>query len=441
MRLLFVLLGAIASGPLTQAQPAPRPVIEGVVRTAEGLPVRSGHVVLVRAAAWRLDGSDVGQDSTGAFRLLGAAGPDTLLFVSRYHATVRRPVVLAPGDSIRVEVVTTLRPMFQVPLVLKEPDTTHQHVHLRYRNAAARTVGLPLLRSARLPEGTREIRISNEGGYFSPDRFVRLVETGGRVRGEVITHVELSGSPAEDSLWTAWMRYSEGPRCDAIRSRSVAPESDVGHSGVTAVLACLAQFREAPDWAAVWAALEAHGVWTLPDDSALPWDSIITNDGWTLQVETHDGQAYRTYAYSNPDPHHPVWEEPRHAAAIGDVLDRQVYARLLPVGGRGRYRGHAIATAAGSALFFPCDASGPWLLTFTRRTPVKDRLERDGVLFLETEGLLDMPGRYSNHRVFLPDEHAESGEPVFERRLYALPEVEPRALVDAPHPGDCAASR
>ena len=66
------------------------------------------------------------------------------------------------------------------------------------------------------------------------------------------------------------------------------------------LVACRKEFARRPNWAAVLRELEAHHVWTLPDDSELPPPSLILNDGTLMEIEAWDGRRYRSYGYSNP---------------------------------------------------------------------------------------------------------------------------------------------
>jgi hypothetical protein len=59
---------------------------------------------------------------------------------------------------------------------------------------------------------------------------------------------------------------------------------------------CRAKFRQAPDWSAVWASLEAHGVFRPHDPALTKSPYYIQIDGLELTVETWDGKAYHEWS-------------------------------------------------------------------------------------------------------------------------------------------------
>ncbi|GLC24695.1 hypothetical protein [Roseisolibacter agri] len=142
-----------------------------------------------------------------------------------------------------------------------------------------------------LPDGVREVRIWLVGPGIT-SHMIRFTEQGGRTRGEVVIHWEVTpvdsacGEPAGESMHDL-MLYTLPGQCGPIAS------------GVD-VAACRARFARAPDWRATLQALAADGLWELPDQSTLPPRNFVVFDGWGMVVELRDGARYRAYEFNNP---------------------------------------------------------------------------------------------------------------------------------------------
>jgi hypothetical protein len=169
-------------------------------------------------------------------------------------------------------------------------------------DAAAAAAGLPLLRTAPLARGRRELRLWVGFGITSPQYLLRL-RVGGAASpaGTLVLHY-----PNDDSTLVAAVRGELAGRCAAVRARADTET-------------CVARFARPVAWPAVARQLDSLGAWTLPDESALPPRGAAVFDGVSLVVEARDGAAYRAYQYGNPH----GWRRPEaeRAAAIIDLVD------------------------------------------------------------------------------------------------------------------------
>lgn len=155
----------------------------------------------------------------------------------------------------------------------------------------------------------QEIRIWRGMGLGVPYDLLRLVRRNGKVEGryswwwpvfprELIARLETT--PID-----AVLRYGREGQCSRPRRVGAAEGCDL-------------YLLTKPDWQVMWDSLTALGVWTLPDQSALPRDSVLVFDGSSMTVEVRDGRRYRSYAYNNPDVHaHPA----QHLAAAIERID------------------------------------------------------------------------------------------------------------------------
>ena len=207
-----------------------------------------------------------------------------------------------------------------------------------------------------LPPGEREARIWVEGPGM-PSEMFRRVARGPRVTGEIVLYWDAPppdaacGEPPGETMHDL-MRYALPGRCGPI-----ADGADMAM--------CRGRFTRAPDWRAALQALDADGLWTLPDRSTLPKRDFVVNDGWGIIVELRDGARYRAYAYD--DPMFGGTGEEQRAARIGARL-REI-ARLLRDPDvhrdyRGIYTGPVGPAARldldSTATFRACGASESW---------------------------------------------------------------------------------
>lgn len=208
------------------------------------------------------------------------------------------------------------------------------------------TAGLTPLRTVHLKPGEREVRVWIGGGFGYPQSLYRFVERSGRVRGTLLRHwptaapgdtLGIHGETFDDLI-----RYDQSTRCTKFRTADRAGT-------------CEASFTRTPNWKRVLRDAEGEGLWTLPDQSALPNDRIAVFDGWGITVELRDGDAYRAYEYDNPGSH-PSWaRQASHVIAIARIM--QSVNALVPSGAQS-YRG--ITSGKYGSGFARCGAKEAW---------------------------------------------------------------------------------
>lgn len=255
---------------------------------------------------------------------------------------------------------------------------------LEGRDSVTIAAGLTPLRSTVLPMGTQEIRIWIGEGIGIPEDLYRIVRQGHRVTGEWIQFWSEPYYQDNEPDVTALMEYTLAGQCRSI-----------GKSGRAG--ACHTRLVGEPDWKGILQRIERAQVWTLPDESELPQDSVWIMDGWSILVEVRDGAHYRAYHHANPDGHqHPV---SKHAAEIAEAL-----WTLNPLLRKGdnwrRYRGQLI-TGPGRRSFTSCgdstewEASGPaevylgWIYNANRADTMVHPLTRR---YIEARGMRQFPG-------------------------------------------------
>lgn len=213
---------------------------------------------------------------------------------------------------------------------------------------AARAAGLDPLRDVRLRPGEREVRLWTQVEIGVPKQLYRFVDRGGAVRGELIYYW---GADAPDTArgerpgetMHDLMQYTLQGQCDRF---AVAEETGV----------CRARFVREPAWGEILRTAEAEGLWTIPDPSALPPDSVMVFDGWTIVVELRDGPRYRTFRYNSPDAH-PKWPSAVRVQAIARGLGA-VDSLVAPGVVRRAYRG--VTTGRYESAFRACGDTVTW---------------------------------------------------------------------------------
>jgi hypothetical protein len=213
---------------------------------------------------------------------------------------------------------------------------------------AARAAGLTPLREMRLRPGEREVRLWTQVEIGIPKQFYRFVDRGGAVRGELIFYWgaeppdtargERAGETTHDL-----MQYTLAGRCGGF---AVAEATGV----------CRARFRREPPWGAVLRAVEAEGLWSIPDPSALPSDSVMAFDGWTIVAELRDGPRYRTFRYNSPDLH-PKWPSAAQVETIVGELGA-IDTLVAPSDAQRTYRG--VTTGRYQSAFRACGDTARW---------------------------------------------------------------------------------
>jgi hypothetical protein len=188
-------------------------------------------------------------------------------------------------------------------------------------DGAAITAGLPSLRHAPLPAGTREIRLWAGFGNTEPSGMIELVQQGNAVSGLVL---HWFSSPSEfDTLLPGNRDHAvrfvhRMNECNDIRQRD-ADSTD--EHGVYHWVTCATARMGAPKLDRLWRAIDSLGVWSLPPESTLiQYGGLVHTDGTSLLVELRDGDQYRTYVYSDPQ------DQPSPQAAAADGILRLVLA-------------------------------------------------------------------------------------------------------------------
>jgi hypothetical protein len=312
-RLWLVALCCLATTSPAVGQ-APRDSLRGVVMDSLGSPIRN--------ATLRLSGSDarMWSDQRGRFSFGSVSSGDHVLHASMVgYRPMDTNVVVSPGHPLDVAIVLRAIPFRPETLPPRTPrpasaDTAPDNAETI--DPVARVARLPLLRPSPQGSSGKELRIWIGFGMGIPMQLVRITVAEKRVHGEEILWLsEPLDIATSDSSWHEFMREMPawlGGRCGG---RRVVADT-LAHSSFRRVTAaCRVSFRPEPDWGALLTELEAHDVWTLPDDSELSQiANVIVLDGVGMVVEAWNGIRYHSYSYGNPDDQ-PA-PQAKHAAAI-----------------------------------------------------------------------------------------------------------------------------
>ena len=297
--------------------------IRGLVTDTVGNPLQGASI--------RLQGTATQQFSNAAGRFLFANMP-----AGRYRLRASRIGAEPALDSVVVERGRTTQVRFSLRLIPIETDTLPPRFARGTRpdtapseretlDLVSRVARLPVLRVHPPGQGRRELRLWVGGGIGIPEDLIRLTIDGERVQGQVVRYVIQTLPDREvDPRWRAfmdsvpdWLRHTFG--CGEVSTDTLR------HSGAQQgyrselVAVCTSHYPREPDWRALLRELEAHQVWTLPDESELPSiANVVSVDGGGVTVEAWDGGRYHTYTYglseSIPTP------ERRDAGAIHRTL-------------------------------------------------------------------------------------------------------------------------
>jgi hypothetical protein len=233
--------------------------------------------------------------------------------------------------------------------------------------------GLTPLAMTQLPPGEQEIRLWIGEGIAAVEHFYRITRRDKHVSGDWFQAWSLGergGAEAGEPDFNAVLIYSMAGQCRSV--------GRAGHAH-----ACRVRFTGEPDWKGILERMELAELWTLPDESELPPDSIMVLDGWGMLVEIRDGSTYRVYHHGNPDAHqHPVSQKAAEIAAALNSVD----SLLAPAENRKRYRGLLVPGTSHSE-FTPCGKVKPWLA----QGPVSS-LPDSGSRYIEARGLREYPG-------------------------------------------------
>jgi hypothetical protein len=307
------LAACIASAPVAvvSAQ-AETGVVSGVVTDSAGTAIQGATIRV----------TDTGEQR----RVTDTEGRFAFERVSAGTHAVRATMVGSPPvtDAIVVRVNDTVNVTFMLHRLTPRLETLPPRVPPGARadtapgetetiDHVARVAGLPRLRAQWARAEVRELRFWIGGGMAIPMQLLRITETKGQVRGELIQWVQqvLPDSTA-DRRWRAfmdslphWLRREF--RCFPLVADTVRYEGAQPGYQRELTAACRTRFVREPDWSGLLREFESHHVWTLPDASevpqiryGVPGDKIITVDGVGITVEAWDGRRYHTYTYGNP---------------------------------------------------------------------------------------------------------------------------------------------
>jgi hypothetical protein len=195
------------------------------------------------------------------------------------YARAAKSVMLSPHAATRDFVLRR-----QALVLEAAPSATFEESSDWYgygERGAMKSAALRPLASTHHPRGEREIRVWMGLAIATPKDVLRLVNRDGVVTGELIYWWQFPNG----AVWEKWRRetLASAPRwCTRIHFGS-----EFG--------TCRARFTLEPDWSAVWASLEARGVFRPHDPSLAKSPYYIQIDGLELTVEAWDGKAYHEW--------------------------------------------------------------------------------------------------------------------------------------------------
>lgn len=225
-------------------------------------------------------------------------------------------VSLSGGDSVFLSFVLPRTPdATGTPVAFTEgvPAAFWTEGFFYFSELVIHDAGLPSLRTASFAEGVREVRFWSEVSIGVPKHLVIIRDAHGRLTGEAIRYWP-AGSLDEDDHLDAQLTEDLGSTCEQLL-----------HGDDSTV--CYGRFVGEPDWSRIMREASEAGLWTLPDPSTLPEDSVWALDGWGMTVELRDGRTYRTYEYRNPGGH--AWPEARQAEALADIFG-EIWQHVAP---------------------------------------------------------------------------------------------------------------
>lgn len=298
------------------AQPAGK--LAGRVVDGSGNPLPGANVTI--EGPWHSTSTDV----DGRYLLGAPPGRYAVAASHIAHEPRTDIVIIEPGSTTRHDIVLPLVPGCKPDSSYRAEDFSWQETWLPTTRTIADAHGLEPLHGR--SSGLREARLwaVSPTDLGDPWNMVRVVWND--VEGEVVL-----GWPIRLRSYSARME-PEGieESLDKLYRSRWSSQCGPFRQGAS-VDTCTPELTEEPDWTSVARGLEDAGLWTLPDETALP-DLYAPcgfpssgRDGTTYIVELFDGSSYRTYHYWSPDAN-ASWPEERQAARIArivwnDVLD------------------------------------------------------------------------------------------------------------------------
>jgi hypothetical protein len=159
---------------------------------------------------------------------------------------------------------------------------------LKLADAMTSAAQIGTLQAARLPAGSRELRIwpGSYMGTMLPESMLQVrIDSAGNVTGTLWLYYP------SDVTWSN--RKEEDQFSRTFRKKCAAVSEG------RRVTTCKSKASSSTDWATLYRKLESLDVWTNPDQSELPGRDPVL-DGVALIVETRSGESYRRYHFTNP---------------------------------------------------------------------------------------------------------------------------------------------
>lgn len=192
-----------------------------------------------------------------------------------------------------------------------------------WSESVVKSLSLPPLHLADLPEGAEEIRIWVDFGIFRPHRYLRLTTVDGRSDGELVYWWISREHPAEDSLkasiFNDILEFTGSNGCNESVSdykwrERLRDGTLVEHDQW--IFACKIDLEDEDGrlWDLIRERLVELEAFDLPDPSTLEPTGFVVLDGMGISVEILKGSEYHSYSYSNPRTQ--PWPEARLAEQI-----------------------------------------------------------------------------------------------------------------------------
>ena len=155
--------------------------------------------------------------------------------------------------------------------------------------SAARAARLPVLRTAALADGGREMRfsVSRSGMVWEPIPLLRLIELPDRVLGELYLYWGRQSDSTGQDIEPYWIAHSRSG-CRVIRT-------------VPGWAACRIDVRGGIEWRAVADSVRALRIWELPPDGVSERQGSSFTDQDLILAEVLIGDRYRSFRYYDLD--------------------------------------------------------------------------------------------------------------------------------------------
>lgn len=223
------------------------------------------------------------------------------------------------------------------------PNATWPPIYFNSFDRVIAALEILPLRDIELGEQHKEIRFWTGLSIGAPKSLYIITKNEKKVEGKLVLYwnaSDIDRQPEGESFHDL-MIYNLSGSCENFTL--------YGNLGY-----CIAVFENSPDWEAIIHNASKADLWDLPDESELPSEGFFL-DGWSLVVELHDGNQYRTYKYSNPNKR--SWPEAAKAVEINSIVSSsRQHMRSSNV--RRNYKG--ITTGEYRSAFLDCESNEVW---------------------------------------------------------------------------------